>query len=366
MKALPSLIEMPNLDWKRKIDPSFLTAENQPQLLTSNQNQLNQQIQKTGTEWLRPNLPFWLWIDKQQHLDLYDLARAQNRWCCFVHGLGIPFKDGIGKPMFDYEKLIYDAMFEHKRVWIKKATGLGITEFFIYFMLWLALCRPRGLETWLERSHMVIVTGPREETARKIIKRAKDKLERAGIQNPDESKETVINIGDITIQAFPSFNASWRGLDKISVILSDESDFYKESEQEEMRAVSERYIGKSNAWIALVSTPNKPGGLFNRIENEDEATCLYHRIALDYHYGLGKIYTEDDINQAKRSPQFGREYECRYLGGIGNCFSEAKIQACINNEYDLDKPNPYALRAIGVDPGTGSPYGLCAAQMVNN
>jgi hypothetical protein len=255
--------------------------------------------------------------------------------------------------MFDYEKLVYDATINYKRVWIKKATGLGITEFFIYFMLWLALCRPRRLQTWLTGSHMVIVTGPREETAVKIIGRAKAKLEAARVQNPSEAKETVIKVGDITIQAFPSFNASWRGLDKISFILIDEADFFREGEQEEVRAVAERYIGKSQAWIALVSTPHKPGGLFNRIEQEDP--CLYYKLPLDYHYGEGKIYTPEDIAEAKKSPQFGREYEGQYLGLVGTCFSEQRITECLNNGgYDPEALNPYALRAIGIDPGWGS------------
>ena len=257
-------------------------------------------------------------------------------------------------------------MFQHKRVWIKKATGLGITEFYIYFMLWLALCRPRGLETWLAGSHMVIVTGPREETAIKIIKRAKDKLEAAGIQHPYDAKETVIKVGDITIQAFPSFNASWRGIDKISLIICDESDFFAAGEQEEVRAVAERYIGKSQAWIALVSTPNKPGGLFERIEHEEPS--LYYRLKLDYTYGLGKIYTEQDIAEARKSPQFGREYEGKYLGLIGNCFSETKIQSCIDDSYDPEKINPYAIRSIGVDVGWGqsSPFGIVAMQFSGN
>jgi hypothetical protein len=257
-------------------------------------------------------------------------------------------------------------MFQHKRVWIKKATGLGVTEFFLYFMLWLALCRPRGLEQWLANSHMIIVAGTREETALKILKRAKDKLEQAGIQNPDVTREGVIEIGDITIQAFPSFNASWRGLDKISIILADEADFFRDSEQEEVRAVAERYIGKSKAWIALVSTPNKPGGLFERIEAEQP--CLYHKLILDYNWGIGKIFTAEDIIQAKKSPQFGREYEGKYLGGTGNCFSEQKIQQIISADYNPDVINPYALKAIGVDPGWGlsSPFGITMAQFSGN
>jgi len=285
-----------------------------------------------------------------------------------VHGLGCPIKDGKRKPLFDYEKLVYEAMFTHKRVWIKKATGLGITEFYIYFMLWLALCRPRGetqgitIQEWLQDSHMVIVTGPRERTALEIIGRAKAKRGSAGIQNPSDARENVIKINDVTIEAYPSFNASWRGLDKISVILMDEADFFREGEQEEARAVAERYIGKSKAWIALVSTPHKPGGLFDRIEHEDP--CLYYRLPLDYHVGEGKIYTDEDITEAKKSAQFGREYGGQYLGLIGTCFSPTRVDECIaNGGYDPSSINPYALRSIGIDPGWGSsPFGLTVSE----
>ena len=44
----------------------------------------------------------------------------------------------------------------------------------------------------------------------------------------------------------------------------------------------------------MVSTPNAPDGLFERIEKESEDTCLYKRIFLDYTYGIGKIYTADE------------------------------------------------------------------------
>jgi hypothetical protein len=56
---------------------------------------------------------------------------------------GLPTKDGVEKPMFDYEKILYDSIFlvndvsnhnnnfKHKHLWVKKATGLGVTEFFL-------------------------------------------------------------------------------------------------------------------------------------------------------------------------------------------------------------------------------------------
>jgi hypothetical protein len=64
----------------------------------------------------------------------------------------------------------------------------------------------------------------------------------------------------------------------------------------------------------MVSTPNAPGGLFYNIEREDEDSCLYKRLKMDYHYGLGKIYTQQEIDKAKLSPGFDREYGLQYLG----------------------------------------------------
>ena len=44
--------------------------------------------------------------------------------------------------------------------------------------------------------------------------------------------------------------------------------------------LAERYIGKSDPYIVMVSTPNAPGGLFYNIEAEPEDTCLYKRLKL--------------------------------------------------------------------------------------
>jgi hypothetical protein len=54
----------------------------------------------------------------------------------------LPRKDEIEKAMFEYEKFLYDPLliqdfynsskytFKDKHLWVKKATGLGATEFF--------------------------------------------------------------------------------------------------------------------------------------------------------------------------------------------------------------------------------------------
>ena len=107
----------------------------------------------------------------------------------------------------------------------------------------------------------------------------------------------------------------------------DESDFWRKSEIDNVRHVAERYIGKSDPFIVMVSTPNGPGGLFYNIEKEPEEYCLYKRLKLDFHYGLGRIYTIEEIEMAKQSPGFDKELQ--YVGKIGNIFSPSQIDKTI-------------------------------------
>jgi hypothetical protein len=79
----------------------------------------------------------------------------------------------------------------------------------------------------------------------------------------------------------------------------------------------------------MISTPNAPNGLFEKIEKEPEKTCLYRRLFLDYTYGLDRIYTQEEITKAKESPSFEREYNLKYLGLIGNVFHTKDIDAAI-------------------------------------
>ena len=52
----------------------------------------------------------------------------------------------------------------------------------------------------------------------------------------------------------------------------------------------------------MVSTPNAPNGLFQKIEQEPFDTCIYKKLFLDYTYGLDKIYSKAEIEKAKASP----------------------------------------------------------------
>jgi hypothetical protein len=81
--------------------------------------------------------------------------------------MGLPKKNGQQyPPPFDYEQMVYNTLQNHKHVWIKKATGLGITEFMLRFMAWLYL-----RDKTLEGSRMSIVTGARIDLAIGLIDR---------------------------------------------------------------------------------------------------------------------------------------------------------------------------------------------------
>ena len=126
----------------------------------------------------------------------------------------------------------------------------------------------------------------------------------------------------------------FRSLTNPKCLFLDELDFLPKFQQEEVRHVSERYIAKSNPFIIMVSTPNRPDGLFNSIEKEPFDICLYKKFFLDYLWGVNKIYTDEEIANAKLSPSFPREYQLQYQGLIGNVFSTQSIENCQKIEYN--------------------------------
>jgi hypothetical protein len=121
----------------------------------------------------------------------------------------------------------------------------------------------------------------------------------------------------------------------------------------------------------MVSTPNAPDGLFERIEKEPEETCIYKRLFLDYTYGIGKIYTAEEIEKAKASPSFEREYNLKYLGKIGNVFHTKDIEAAIEKgrKYDPDVvvSSYFTSKSMGIDPAYGSSaFGIVVTQWIDN
>jgi len=263
--------------------------------------------------------------------------------------------------MFDYEKQIYDLLMKKngddkdKHIWILKAAGLGITELILRIICWLATRNDD-----LKGSQVCIVTGPRIDLATTLIERIKKIF-------PEhvtfDSKSTVVILNDVVIEAFPSHHLdAMRGLPNVSFIFADECAFFPLQEQENVRVVTERYIGKSNPYIVLCSTPNTPFDAFALIGEEQQS--IYHRVRLPYTVGLNKIYTDQDIARAKQSPSWQREFCCQFSGELGNCFAPEDLDKAVEMGKTVDTYNPSTQDlAMGIDPGFGSSkFGIVISQ----
>jgi hypothetical protein len=329
-----------------------MTLQNLGKLLDRYEDQHNAQTQELS---ILKNLPF------------YNFQNPQNT-NTFNNIIGLPKKNNREFPLFDYEQLLYDTLQNSKHVWVKKATGLGITEFILRFIAWLCL-----KDDSLRGSQICIVTGPRIELAINLIDRLKVLFQEKNLLTFD-TKSTIVYLNHVRIEAFPSHHLdAMRGLKDISFILLDEADFFPPGQQQDARDVSERYIAKSNPWIVMVSTPNAPEGLFEKIEREPENTCLYKRLFLDYTYGLDKIYTREEIALAQKSPSFEREYNLKYLGKVGNVFHSLDIEAAIVTQQQgqemLDWSTSTMIgRSMGIDVAWGdtSKFAIVLTQYRNN
>ena len=81
------------------------------------------------------NKPFWI-FDKEQHKQEYI---RNNSLCCWWHGIKPPQKDGHDMPVLPYQKILYDALQNHKHVWILKSRGIGCSEFLLRYIAWCCL-----------------------------------------------------------------------------------------------------------------------------------------------------------------------------------------------------------------------------------
>lgn len=158
-----------------------------------------------------------------------------------------------------------------------------------------------------------------------------------------------------------------RGYTDVSYLFLDESDYFEPSVNSELLHAITRYEEKSNCTTIMVSTPNRPDGLFQSIEKDPNSK--YHKIILDYTVGLGKIYDPLEIEKKKLEPEFPREYEGKYLGKIGNIFSSSQVQTCIDLglEFSTDKipVSNFTLKSIGLDPAfSSSAFGLVTLEHI--
>lgn len=304
-----------------------------------------------------------------------DVTIPKGSKCCFTHFIGLPVKNHligfedvfdkvlnkiVKKPilepkthtLYDYQvgeyeyegekhKGLFEILETELFIWIKKATGMGASEFILRYLSWKCIVS----DEW-KGYQVVIITGARLEIATGLIQRIRDFFPEIIF----DEKETVCKLNGCKIEAYPSNHSdSMRGLPKVCFILVDEGDFFSPKEQKLVTDSVERYVGKNSPRIVWVSTPNLPEGLFDTMEKTEPS--IYHKIFWHYKIGEGKIYGLFELENARKSRSFAREYELVYGVGIGNLFPEAIVRPCIH-EYDLNLGT--GNKILYLDPAWGS------------
>ncbi len=262
----------------------------------------------------------------------------------FNEVIGLPCKNDIEHPIYDYEIDILKAFRNYQHVWIKKARGLGVTEITLRYLAWECLSTNR-----LQNKSIFIVSGTREEFANLLKERLADLFQRNYPNLQLESKYTELTLNKTWIKVFPTQQVKdLRGHVDVAYIFIDEADFFERIEQTELEAVITAYEEKSKAKIIMVSTPWLPDGLFQKIENNEIFKNTFHKLFLDYTYGLNKIYDDDFIKRKMNEPFFAAEYNLQYAGRIGNIFAQSAIDRCIQ---PLENLRPVTEKYMAVDIG---------------
>jgi hypothetical protein len=377
-------------------------------VLSSQQQQQQQNSNKEMEEFLKRvhQKPFWLWNKNEDH-ERRRLITKGN--CCFTHIIGQPLKHGRPQPFWNYQHAVFRALFEDsyinfrspteeerekynklfveaelksqskegsirktyqnvlaqkteeliypfkaRHIAVLKASKLGITELILRIIVWLCLRNDD-----LKGSQMIIFTGPRLELAVSLCNRIKDMLKPHGITFTD--KETVVNLRNVRVECFPSHHAdSARGLPNVSLIFADECSFFPDREKDNVMDIMLRYVPASNPYLIAVSTPQKPGDFMDQIMKEPYETSPWKKLPLHWTEGLGKIFTQEEIDKVKNSRSFAREFCLQFAGLEGNCISESDLQRCIKTGEILNETAPiddWSIQTqyvMSIDIGWGS------------
>jgi hypothetical protein len=78
-----------------------------------------------------------------------------------------------------------------------------------------------------------------------------------------------------------------------------------------IRQIIERTLAKLSPMVCAISTPGSPDSTFAQIGNEEPS--LYAKLRFNYTRGLGKVYTNEEIELAKLSKFFENEYNLKFV-----------------------------------------------------
>jgi len=306
---------------------------------------------------------------------------CEEEGCCWWHYIfypnGGPERDGIFHPLYKYEQEIIEHLTEgefdslKKMVCVYKATGLGLTELILLWILFKACTDP----FFQKNEDVVIFTGPNIELAKKLIDRMKQ-FSNGRIDYEDHGMYKI-QIGKCNIQVYPSNNIdAVRGIPRVSLVFGDEAAFFTGLKDDKpIRVVGERYRGKSDSYVIWVSTAGDfAQGFFYEIKEEPESMCQYKRFEMYEDRGLEKdkitgtsIFSDEFIEEARKLPSFPQEFQGIWGANVGDIYSTEALDEITDMDYEIDYELGSKNRLGFCDPGFGtSQFGICITEMRDN
>lgn len=308
------------------------------------------------------NLQFWLW-DVEGHQNAHS-ATGGN--CCFNHSIGLPRKNGKAHPIYAYQYEIINALKQHKLIAITKARGVGVSELVLRWMFHLCV-----RDNAMRGKNIAIITGIREDLSLELLRRFRNLLPNYPWEEVDGNTSNTVVLNGCRITGYPSKRTKdLRGAVDQKFVFIDEVDFFDESDAQQVLSIAEALRVKSDPTILIASSPGRLGGLLHSLYQEPEATCRYKRLFIPYSSALGTLFTEEEIEEAKRQPGFEREFNLKWgYGDAGNLFSPLDIQKAIDLGKTVKEPYQVIQSApqyIGCDPGAAdSAFSITMTQMYN-
>ena len=232
-----------------------------------------------------------------------------------------------------------------------------------------------------------IITGITQELANDHILRLKNMFMQyyPGALPYLEYTQKTLTLNEALFRAYPQANPEApRGKTDVFFILADEFDFPNRRIQEDQMAVITPFRPKADAYIVLNSTTKRVDGLYIEWDEEwrqfldslnipsinqydllqdpmpqylhtikAELRHRYFLLEFDVAWGIGKIYTQEEIREVEQDRTYPSEFLNKYGGTIGNVFPQWMVRkAEYLGELYKDLPiNQGATHLGSCDPG---------------
>jgi hypothetical protein len=260
--------------------------------------------------------------------NLEVMTQIPNDFVTFCDTIPYPLhpKTRVKSPLTDYQIKLHNDINEFHLVQVNKARQIGITSACLIHLAYEMFDRYKGSECF-------IVSGTRANHSRKLLKILRNILEPYSDHIVNETKDELEIDNGCTVYAMPSTDFSQRG-STLKLILLDESAHFNSIDSETVFSALMPSVITSSGDLVIVSTPNGINNFFYDlwIDNDNG----FHKITLDYTVGLGKLYTQEDIDKARKSKvlDFESEYLCQFQSGKNTIFSKELVDS-VGEDYQL-------------------------------